>query len=165
MKTSPKGIEALMDMEGISLAVYKDVAGLDTVGVGHLLTRAEIESGVVVIGEEFVPYHNGLTREQVGRLLEQDLRDTEEAVNRLVTVPLTEAQFDALVCFCFNVGAGAFKASTLLKRLNAGRYEAVPGQMRQWVYVTKGGKKVVSAGLKNRREAEIKLWGGDHDQP
>jgi lysozyme len=159
MKITQRGVEALMDMEGISLASYYDVADLETIGVGHLLTKAERESGVIVINDEFISYRNGgLTREQVGHLLQQDLRSTENTVNKLVTVPLTDNQFDALVCFCFNVGNTAFKASTLLKRLNAGQYDAVPGQMRQWVYITKGGRKVVSNGLKIRREKEVSLW-------
>lgn len=160
MRISQKGVEALMDMEGISLASYHDVAGLETIGVGHLLTKPERESSFVVIRDELVNWKDGLTREQVGHLLEQDLRDTEAAVNGLVTVQLTENQFDALVCFCFNVGNNAFKASTLLKRLNQGQYEAVPAQMRQWVYITKGGAKVVSKGLAVRREKEIALWKG-----
>ncbi len=160
MIISQKGIEALMDMEGISLASYYDIAGLETLGIGHLLTRAERESGIIVIGGEWVPWRNGLTREQVGKLLEQDLHDTEEVVNSAVKVPLTDNQVDALICFCFNVGASAFKSSTLLKLINQGRYDEVPKQMKRWVYVTKGGAKIVSKGLAMRREREIAIWKG-----
>jgi len=76
------------------------------------------------------------------------------AVNQHITVNLNQHQFDALVSFVFNVGAGAFQQSTLLQRLNAGRYDAVPGQLRLW---NKGGGKVLP-GLVTRREAEARLF-------
>lgn len=154
-----------MDMESVELMPYLDQAEKLTLGVGHLLTQTELASGQIYLDGKFTDWKNGLTREQVMALLAQDLRATETVVNAHVRVPLEQYQFDALCAFCFNVGAGAFVNSTLLKRLNEGRYEAVPEQMRKWVYVTKGGQKVVSKGLKNRRDAEIKLWGGDNDQP
>ena len=56
--------------------------------------------------------------------------------------------------FTFNVGAGGFQRSTLLKRLNAGGYDAVPGQLRLW---NKGNGKVLP-GLVSRREAEARLF-------
>lgn len=69
-------------------------------------------------------------------------------------VPLTQQQFDALVSFAFNVGNGAFCDSTLLKRLNAGQYDAVPAQLNRWV---KAGGKTLE-GLVTRRAAEGALF-------
>lgn len=160
MRVSRKGIEDLIDMESVELMPYIDQAQKWTVGVGHLLTSTELERGSIYIGGEFVPYRNGLTREQVTQLLMQDIRVAEDAVTRLVKVPLTQNQFDALVFFTFNIGGSAFQSSTLLRELNQGRYEAVPAQMRRWVYVTQDGQRVPSKGLRNRREREIKIWMG-----
>jgi lysozyme len=77
-------------------------------------------------------------------------------VLRLVRVPLTQGQFDALVDFCFNLGAGRLAASTLLKALNARRYDAAGEQLLRWDVAA--GE--VNAGLRARREAEARLWAG-----
>jgi lysozyme len=71
-----------------------------------------------------------------------------------VRVPLTQNQYDALVSLVFNIGAGAFRGSTLLRLLNNSNYAAVPDQMRRWIHVN--GK--ISNGLKKRREEEVKQW-------
>jgi lysozyme len=87
-------------------------------------------------------------------LLARDVRTAEQAVQRLVKVPLTQGQFDALVDFCFNLGAGRLAASTLLKVLNGGRYEDAAEQLLRWDLA--GGEE--NAGLKTRRQAELELW-------
>ncbi len=154
MKMSANGKKLLSQWEGLRNKVYKDVAGLPTIGVGHLLTKEEINSGKITIDGEPVEYDAGLDDEQVIALLSQDLNRFEQAVSEGVHVPLNQNQFDALVAFTFNIGVGAFEKSTLLKELNQGRYDEVPEQMRRWVKA--GGKTV--AGLVNRRENEITLW-------
>jgi lysozyme len=156
MQMSQTGKGLLAQWEGIEANVYKDSAGLPTIGVGHLLTRAELTSGKIIIREVSVKYANGLTQQDVIELLAQDLEVFEEIVNANVKVDLAQNQFDALVAFTFNVGGNAFKGSTLLKVLNEGRYADVPEQLRRWVFA--GGKKV--QGLANRREKEIQLWNG-----
>jgi len=75
-------------------------------------------------------------------------------VGRLVKVPLTQGQFDALVDFCFNLGEGRLASSTLLKVLNGARYEAAGEQLLRWDLAA--GQ--VNTGLKGRREAELELW-------
>ena len=77
-----------------------------------------------------------------------------KAVDERVKVPLAQHQFDALVSFVFNLGAGAFAESTLLRELNAGRYDAVPLQLDRWV---KAGGKTLE-GLVRRRKAEGVLF-------
>ncbi|HMB91638.1 MAG TPA: lysozyme [Rhodothermales bacterium] len=156
MKMSDKGRQLLADWEGLELKMYKDVAGLPTIGVGHLLTRSELTSGKIMINGEAVRYANGITKEQALDLLGQDLQRFEDAVNESVTVTLSQNQFDTLVSFSFNVGVGAFKSSTLLKELNKGKYDEVPTQLKRWV---KSGGRVVQ-GLVNRRNREIDLWNG-----
>lgn len=141
MKISDNGIKKLMEWEGTILHIYKDAAGLPTIGVGHLIQP----------GEDF---SRGLTRVGAMELLQSDLVRFEEAVNKYVTVPLTQNQFDALVSFAFNVGVGAFKNSTLLCKLNLGFYEAIPAQLLRWTKT--GGKRC--DGLITRRNNEIALW-------
>ncbi|HZT59403.1 MAG TPA: lysozyme [Pyrinomonadaceae bacterium] len=156
MQMSQHGLELLEQWEGFKLQVYKDSAGLPTIGVGHLLTRSELTSGKININGVPVQYANGLTQQQVNDLLAQDLKPTEQAVNNGVKVALNQNQFDALTSFTFNVGTGAFAGSTLLKVLNQGQYDQVPTQLLRW---TRSGGQVVQ-GLVNRRNNEIKLWNG-----
>lgn len=155
MRLSPRGVDHLRAWEGVRYKPYKDVAGLLTIGVGHLLTKSELASGELNINGRQVQYEAGpLSDESVNALLRQDLVLSESAVNSLVKVPLTQGQFDALVSFVFNIGSSAFRKSTLLRELNLGRYDAVPEQLRLW---RRAGGKVVR-GLQNRREAEVALW-------
>jgi lysozyme len=157
MQISENGLELLKQWEGFKLEVYKDSAGLPTIGVGHLITKSEQASGNIVINGSPIAYAGGLTDQQVLDLLAQDVAPAEKAVNGGVKAGLNQNQFDALVSFTFNVGAGAFTSSTLLKVLNQGQYDAVPDQLRRW---TRAGGQVVQ-GLVNRRENEIKLWNGE----
>lgn len=156
MQMSEPGLELLKQWEGFKLKVYKDSAGLPTIGVGHLITKSEQSSGQILIGGVAVSYANGLTDQQALDLLSQDVQPAQQAVNNGVKVQLNQDQFDALVSFTFNVGVGAFNGSTLLKVLNQGQYGQVPAQLQRW---NKAGGKVVQ-GLVNRRANEIKLWNG-----
>jgi lysozyme len=116
------------------------INGTLTIGYGHT-------------GKDVVPGMR-ITKEEGLRLLRKDLDKFEAAVERLVKVPLTDNQFAALVSFCYNVGERSFASSTLLRKLNAGDYDAVPQELMKW---TKSkGKKL--QGLVNRRAAEAGLW-------
>jgi lysozyme len=154
MQMSTHGLELLEQWEGFKANVYKDSAGLPTIGVGHLLTKSELSSGKIVINGLPVQYSNGLTDQQVLNLLSQDVKPAEKAVNNGVKVTLNQNQFDALVSFTFNVGVGAFTSSTLLKVLNQQQYTEIPTQLLRW---TRAGGQVVP-GLVNRRQNEINLW-------
>ena len=101
-----------------------------------------------------------LTKKQALDRFDKDLKKFEAGVSESVTVPLTQNQFDALVSFVFNVGLGAFQKSTLLRKLNAGDYAAVPGELMKW---TKAGGKELP-GLVRRRRAEAGLWRGLDDK-
>ena len=130
MQMSEKGKELLAEWEGVELKVYKDVAGLPTIGVGHLLTQDELTSGKILIRGEPIRYADGLTKTQAMDLLDQDLERFEEAVNESGKVDLKQNQFDALVSFTFNVGSNAFRNSTLLRLLNQGNYSDVPNNLK-----------------------------------
>lgn len=143
LSISLAGLNHLKEIEGFRANVYDDIAGYPTIGYGHKLTIAERAAGLKTV-----------TEEQATRLLAADLATAENAVNRLVKVGLTQGQFDALVSFVYNVGAGAFGRSTMLKMLNAGDYAGAAAQFSRWTYA--GGQK--SQGLANRRQAEIALF-------
>ncbi len=141
MQLSAAGLELLKQSEGFRSHTYNDVNGFPTIGYGHRLL--DHESFPDVIGEP-----------QATGILAADVRSSEQAVARLVKVPLTQGQFDALVDFCFNLGTGRLASSTLLKALNGGRYADAAEQLLRWDIA--GGEE--SAGLKARREAEFALW-------
>lgn len=144
MKTSEEGTNHLIALEGLVLIVYKDEAGYPTIGVGHKIRK----------GEKF----SEITREQAMIILRSDLKPVEEAINELVKVPINQNQFDALVSLIFNIGIGAFRTSTLLARLNDGKYDLASQQFLVWNKITKDGRKVLSPGLVKRRYAEKNLF-------
>lgn len=95
-----------------------------------------------------------ITVDQAEAFLIDDLQKAESAINDLVSVPLTQNQFDALVSLAFNIVNGAFQKSTLLKHLNAGRYNEAAEQFLVW---TKDNGRV-SRGLVRRRVREHALF-------
>ena len=92
------------------------------------------------------------TQTSADELLATDLQRFEKAVTDLITVPLDQYEFDALVSFAFNCGAGALQESTLRKRLNKGdpKSAVFAEELPRW---TSGGM----AGLVRRRDAEVRL--------
>ena len=142
MELSLEGLELLKRSEGFRGRTYMDVNGLPTIGYGHRLLNPQ-------------SFPEGLGEPEAAEILKADVRNAEQAVARLVKVPLTQGQFDALVDFCFNLGAGRLASSTLLKVLNGGRYEAAAEQLLRWDVA--GGEENV--GLRVRRRAEFALWG------
>ena len=141
MNTSTAGLELIKRSEGFSANVYSDIAGFRTVGYGHKLQPGE-------------SFPSGVTVTQATDLLMADVAVAESVVSRLVKVPLTQGQFDGLVDFVFNLGGARLASSTLLKDLNAGKYDEAAQQLLEWDHA--GGKEV--EGLKARREAEFQLW-------
>lgn len=139
MRTSKKGIDLIKQFEGCRLTAYKCPSGVYTIGYGH--TKG------VTKGQK-------ISQERANSLLGQDIKEYENAVNRLISAPLNQNQFDALVSFCFNCGVGAFKTSTLRKKLNAKDYQGAANEFPRW---NKGGGKVLK-GLVKRRAAEQKLF-------
>lgn len=139
MNTSDKGIKAIEGYEGIRLKAYLDSVNVPTIGVGHTLG---VHMGDVI------------TQDQVEEFLRADLEDAEYAVNKYVLMPINQDQFDALVSFVFNLGSGAFKGSTLLKRLNAGLYREAADEFLKW---NRAGNRVLP-GLVARRAAERAMF-------
>ena len=86
----------------------------------------------------------------------KDLEVFEDAVNKAVQRSIVQCQFDALVSWTFNLGAGNLNSSTMLKKLNNQEYDEVASQMKRW---NKANGKVLE-GLVRRREAEALLYEG-----
>ena len=141
MKLSDAGLALLKASEGLRLTTYMDCASVPTIGYGHALKP----------GESFPA---GVTEVTATLLLIKDVQVAEDAVSRMVKVPITQGQFDALVDFVYNLGAGRLEHSTLLKLLNDGKYVEAGEQLLVWCMA--GG--VRQAGLVRRREAELVLW-------
>jgi lysozyme len=139
MKTSLKGIALIKEYEGLRLGAYLCSAGVLTIGYGH--------TGGVKEGDL-------ITEQKAEQLLQDDLKKFENGVLRLVRVPLTQNQFDALVSFAFNLGVGNLGKSTLLKMLNDRDYKGAAGQFVRWNKAA--GKEL--AGLTRRRLAESALF-------
>lgn len=140
MKTSADGIDLIKHFEGCKLKAYKCPAGKWTIGYGH--TGDDVHDGLV------------WTQQQADDALQSDLDRFEKGVESLVTVPLKQCQFDALVSFAYNLGLGRLKGSTLLKMLNDGRYEGAADQLLLWVSRGTAYEK----GLTLRRKAERSLF-------
>ena len=139
MILSKKGADLIQSFEGLRLAAYQDSVGIWTIGYGH---TKSVRRGQVI------------TKARADELFMEDVREFEQAVGACVKVPITQQQFDALVSFCFNLGAARLRASTLLKMLNQGDYDGASQQFGRWTRA--GGVEL--AGLVKRRAAERELF-------
>ena len=137
---SDTGLALTAQFEGLRLTAYQDAAGVWTIGHGH--TGHDVHPGLTI------------TTAQATQLLRQDAASAAAAVNRLVTCPLTQNQFDALVDFVFNLGAGIFARSTLLQKLNRDSLTAAAAEFARW---NRAGTTVLP-GLMQRRQAETALF-------
>jgi lysozyme len=143
-RINDESLALIQRWEGLHLSTYECEAGVDTIGYGH--TKTARPGQVITVAE-------------ANRLLLEDLAEFERAISDMVRVPLTDGQFGALVSWAFNVGEGAARKSTLIRKLNNLDYDAVPAELMRW---NKVGKRVVP-GLTNRRAAEAGLWArGSH---
>lgn len=145
MELSAKGEDLIKGFEGLYLHAYLCPAGKWTISWG---CTSGVKPGMVI------------TKDQAETMFQSEMATFEAAVNRLVHEPLSQHEFDALCSFSFNCGVGALQSSTLLKKLNAGNYDAVPAELMKWDHFTnpKTHKSEVSPGLEKRRKAEGALW-------
>lgn len=139
MRVNQEGLDLIKRFESLRLKSYLCPAGVWTIGYGH--TRG-VTPGIVI------------TEAEAERLLREDIEPCERAVSSACKVPLTSAQFSALVSLVFNIGAGAFSKSTLLKLLNQGQYSEAEKQFKRWNKA--GGREL--PGLTRRRAAEAELF-------
>ncbi len=137
------GLRLIRRFEGFSALPYLCPAGYLTVGYGHLVRNPQA-------------FKQPITEDEATEMLVVDIETTARAVLRLISVSLTDGQFDALVSFTFNLGAGALQRSTLRRKVNREDHDDVPTEFAKWIWA--GGKK--QKGLIRRREAEAVLYIG-----
>lgn len=154
MKLGPKGKKLIKSWEELVLFAYDDafyppkpykggkVKGTLTIGYGH----------TAAAGDPTPVEGMKISKVEAERIFDRDIQKFVNNVNSLVKVELTQEQFDALVSFDYNTGCLA--TSTLLKRVNAGKFDQVPTEFMKWV----NDNGAVSPGLINRRRAEVALW-------
>lgn len=133
------GLDIVKASEGLRLKAYICPAGVLTIGYGS--TGPHVKPGMVI------------TEAQAEELLRSDLRRFEDAVS--VAAPTaTDNQFAAMVSLAFNIGEGAFRKSTVLRKHKAGEHVAAAEAFKLW---NKGGGKVLP-GLVKRRAVEAQLY-------
>lgn len=141
MRIGKAGIELIKSFEGLRLEAYLCPADVWTIGYGH--TGVDVKRGLRI---------DEATAEA---LLRADIERFERCVERAITRPMNQNQFDAFVCLAFNIGCGAFEKSTAAKRFNADMPPKLVAEAMKW-WNKAGGK--VSSGLVRRREAEAALF-------
>lgn len=163
MKTNKLGIDLIKRHEGFVPCVYRDCAGFLTIGYGHLCRDGDFYlngKSLSYVDELYGVNRNKakkifkIPKIEAEKLLIKDLKKAENAVSRLIKVPLNSNQFSALVSFTFNLGSGALQRSALRQKLNRGEYFSVPFEMSKWIYA--GGVK--RKGLLKRRLEEGLLF-------
>ncbi len=142
-------VEFVASWEGFAALPYEDVAGVWTIGYGHAM-RAKSPADLPIKGP--------LTRAQALELLRRDIAKHERTVRQAVRVPLTQAEYDALVSMDFNTGG--LTRSTLLKKLNAGDRVGASREFLRWSKARNPatGKTETVRGLARRRAAEAQMF-------
>lgn len=138
--TGPTGNDGL---EGVRYQPYRDVVGVWTVCWGH--TGKDI-----ILGKTY-------TKAECQALLDKDLNIVARQINPYIKVPIPETTRGALYSFVYNVGAGNFKTSTLLYKINQGDIKGACEQLRRWTYA--GGKQWKGLITRREIEREVCLWG------
>ena len=140
---SKEGINLIKRYEGFEGEPYKDAAGFLTIGYGHLINAYDKLNA-----------KSSITEKEAELILLDDILEAATSINNLIKVDLNQNQFDALVSFTFNVGAGNLKRSTLRKMINNSKLDDAANEFSRWIYA--GGKQL--KGLIRRREAERMLF-------
>ena len=143
--TSEKGVNFIKRREGFRPRQYLDQGKRPTIGYGHLLRSGE-------------KYPNGISKAEALKLLAQDIKTVETAIQEKVKVGLKENEFDALTSLIFNIGTDNFEGSTLLSLLNKGKYNRAADEFPKWNNVRINGVLVPSSGLTKRRKLEQEIF-------
>jgi len=147
MKTSKEGIDFIKKWEGFSPKPYKCTSGVPTIGYGATFYAN---------GKKVTMQDREITEVQaVGMLATMVTNNFEKYVDAYVTAEVNQSQFDAMVSLSYNIGVGAFKKSTLLKKVNANPNDpSIADEFIKFKY--SAGK--VSQGLLNRRNEEVAMY-------
>ncbi len=151
---STRGVKFLLREEGMRPNAYQDPVGLLTIGIGHLLTRDELSSGNILIDSIGVNWRDGLSPNQIERLLEHDLLDIDPGI-AVVHNLTAQNQIDAVWSLIFNIGAGAFRRSKGIRPLLAESAEPRPALEQAWLsWKFSSGQPI----LLERRKREWRLY-------
>jgi lysozyme len=159
MKISKAMITALTGIEGSRSYMYKDSAGYETIGVGHLIIKDSVDTNLKEVtgfdGHE-IDGNTLLSSEQIAKLLALDLKVFEVGVEEVISVDMTQNQFDALVCFAYNIGLKSFKGSSVVKSFNKHEIHEAGQNLMLWYNIRNPttGALTKSNGLFNRRTFE-----------
>jgi len=146
MEISNKGLELIARFEGLSLTPYLCPAKIPTIGYGATFYQN---------GTKVTMSDPAITKEQALELLRYHTAHFAQTVDSYTTDAVNQQQFDALVSFAYNLGTGALKGSTLLKKVNKNPNDpSIAAEFAKWVNVS---GKVVN-GLVKRRAAESALY-------
>lgn len=145
MQLSSNGLQLIKSFEGFKASPYLDSADIPTIGFGTI----SYPDGTRVTMDD-----SDITEVQAEQYLMYQINQKTSSINNMLTVPVTQNQFDSLCSFAYNLGTGALHGSTLLKLLNQGDFDGAAGQFPLWDRA--GG--VVVAGLQRRRLAEQQLF-------
>jgi lysozyme len=141
-----KGLDLIKEFEGFKDKAYQDQAGIWTIGYGT----------IKVSGRPVVPGMT-CTQAEAERWLRDHIRVSCTKISTMVRVPLTQNQFDALACFAYNLGEGAFQQSSLLRAINS--KQPIPEDLfTRWNKVRINGVLTESNGLTRRRKREYQLF-------
>ena len=146
MHISDAGLSLIRTFEGLSTKAYKCPAGVWTIGYGH---TGDVEPGDII------------TEKQAEEILRNDLKKYEKAVSEYTAgCKLNQSQFDALVCFSYNVGINVFRRSTLLSKIRMCDINGAADEFLKWNKSTSPdtGAKIELKGLTLRRQAERRLF-------
>lgn len=132
---SVAGLALIAHFEGTRITAYRDSVGVPTICTGHT---------------KHVRMQDRRTLGECEQFLREDASEAGQAVSRLVTAPMTQGQYDALVSFTFNLGAGSLERSTLLRKFNSGDCYGAVREFPRW---NRAGGEVLR-GLTARRQAE-----------
>lgn len=154
-------IPLIKTLEGYKLVRYKDSAGFDTIGVGHLIVKpydSALDSVIGIIDSSLL---DSVTDEQCDRLLEHDVQNVVELLNNiLIPVKLSPNQFDALVSLAYNIGGTAFRKSTVFLKLLNDEYEEAAQAFLRWQLARVNGDLTFVKGMYTRRIIEKCIFEG-----
>lgn len=138
-KTNQAAVNLIRSFEGCRLKAYEDQGGKLTIGYGHT-------NGVQA--------DDTITQQTAEKLLEEDIQEIGDTLDELITRPVSDNQYGAVLSFAFNLGTGTLQRSSLLSKLNDGDFNGAADEFLKWMHV----KGISNLGLLRRRTAERTLF-------
>jgi GH24 family phage-related lysozyme (muramidase) len=142
LTVSENGLRHIANQEGCRLKPYQCSANVWTVGLGHT---------------QGVTQKTRLTEQQAAEYFVKDMAAAEQVVNKHLSQTPTQGEYDMMVSFVYNLGAGNFTRSTLLKKFNQGDRVGACNEYLRWVFVNGKDcrlKQSNCAGIPKRRSIE-----------